>query len=143
MRSMAFIVYGDPVAQGSKRAFVVKNRAVVVDDNKAPLRSWRSQIVDAAREMLNDDPDLLPGDLKEPELGPVRVTLMFFLRQPKRPKASVPITKPDVDKLARAVLDGMTDAGVIRDDSQVTTLTARKRYTTEAPCVRVFVDGDA
>jgi len=32
---------------------------------------------------------------------------------------------------------------VFRDDSQVTTLTVRKRYTTEAPCVRVFVDGDA
>ena len=69
--------------------------------------------------------------------------MMFFLRQPKRPKAPVPITKPDVDKLARACLDGMTDAGVFRDDSQVTTLTARKRYTTEAPHVRVFVDGDA
>ena len=134
MRSLAFQVFGDPVPQGSKRAFVVKNRAVVVDDNKAPLRSWRSAIVDAARAELNGE---------APDLGPVRVTLMFFLRQPKRPKAPVPITKPDIDKLARAVLDGMTDAGVIRDDSQVTTLTVRKRYTTEAPCVRVFVDEDA
>ena len=134
MRSMAFQVFGDPIPQGSKRAFVVKNRAVVVDDNKAPLRSWRSAIVDAARAELNGD---------APDLGPVRVTLMFFLRQPKRPKAPVPITKPDVDKLARAVLDGMTDAGVFRDDSQVTTLTVRKRYTTEAPHLRVFVDGDA
>ena len=131
---MAFQVFGDPVPQGSKRAFVVKNRAVVVDDNKAPLRSWRSAIVDAARAELNGE---------APDIGPVRVTLMFFLRQPQRPKAGVPITKPDVDKLARAVLDGMTDAGVFRDDSQVTTLTVRKRYTTEAPCVRVFVDEDA
>ena len=134
MRSLAFQVFGDPVPQGSKRAFVVKNRAVVVDDNKATLRSWRSQIVDAARAELNGE---------APDLGAVRVTLMFFLRQPKRPKAPVPITKPDVDKLARAILDGLTDAGVIRDDAQVTTLTARKRYTTEAPHVRVFVDGDA
>jgi len=134
MRSLAFQVFGDPVPQGSKRAFVVKNRAVVVDDNKAPLWSWRTAVVDAARAELNGE---------APDLGPVRVTLMFFLRQPKRPKAPVPITKPDVDKLARAVLDGMTDAGVFRDDSQVTTLTVRKRYTIEAPCVRVFVDGDA
>lgn len=134
MRSLTFQVFGDPVPQGSKRAFVVKNRAVVVDDNKATLRSWRSQIVDAARAELNGE---------GPELGPVRITLMFFLRRPQRPKAGVPIVKPDVDKLARAVLDGMTDAGVFRDDSQVTTLTARKRYTTEAPCVRVFVDQDA
>jgi len=134
MRSLAFQVFGDPVPQGSKRAFVVKNRAVVVDDNKATLKSWRSAVVDAARAELNGD---------APELGPVRITLMFFLRRPQRPKAGVPIVKPDVDKLARAVLDGMTDAGVFRDDSQVTTLTARKRYTTETPCVRVFVDGDA
>ena len=142
MRSLAFQVFGDPVPQGSKRAFVVKRvvgrqvkpQAVVVDDNRVSLKTWRSAIVDAARAELNGE---------APELGPVRITLMFFLRQPKRPKASVPITKPDVDKLARAVLDGMTDAGVIRDDSQVTTLTARKRYTTEAPHLRVFVDGDA
>ena len=134
MRSLAFQVFGDPVPQGSKRAFVVKNRAVVVDDNKATLKSWRTAVVDAARAELNGE---------APDLGPVRITLMFFLRQPKRPKAPVPITKPDADKLARAVLDGMTDAGVFRDDSQVTTLTVRKRYTTEAPCVRVFVDGDA
>jgi Holliday junction resolvase RusA-like endonuclease len=135
VRSLAFQVFGDPVPQGSKRAFVVKQRAVVVvDTNKPSLRSWRSQIVDAARHEMSGD---------TPELGAVRVTLMFFLRQPGRPKAGVPITRPDVDKLARAVLDGLTDAGVFRDDSQVTTLTARKRYTTEAPCVRVFVDGDA
>jgi Holliday junction resolvase RusA-like endonuclease len=134
VRSLSFQVFGDPVPQGSKRAFVVKNRAVVVDDNKATLRSWRWAVVDAARAEINGDP---------PELGPIRVTLMFFLRRPQRPKAGVPIVKPDIDKLARAVLDGMTDAGVFRDDSQVTTLTARKRYTTEAPCVRVFVDGDA
>ena len=136
MRSLAFQVFGDPVPQGSKRAVIHRStgRAVVFDDNSGGLRSWRSQIVDAARAELNGE---------APDLGPVRVTLMFFLRQPKRPKAPVPITKPDVDKLARAVLDGMTDAGVIRDDSQVTTLTARKRYTTEAPHLRVFVDGDA
>jgi crossover junction endodeoxyribonuclease RusA len=142
MRSLAFQVFGDPVPQGSKRAFVVKNRAVVVDDNKATLRSWRSAVIDAARAELHSDP--LDGSLvAAPELGPVRVTLMFFLRQPKRPKAKLPITKPDSDKLARAILDGMTDAGVFRDDAQVTTLTVRKRYTTEAPCVRVFVDEDA
>jgi Holliday junction resolvase RusA-like endonuclease len=139
MRSLAFQVFGDPVPQGSKRAFVVKNRAVVVDDNKATLRSWRSAVIDAARVELNADREVAWA----PEKGPVRVTLMFFLRRPKRPKADVPIVKPDVDKLARAVLDGLTDAGVFRDDSQVTTLTARKRYTTEAPCVRVFVDQDA
>ena len=68
MRSLAFQVFGDPIPQGSKRAFVVKNRAVVVDDNKAPLRSWRSQIVDAARAELNGE---------APDLGPVRVTPRF------------------------------------------------------------------
>jgi Holliday junction resolvase RusA-like endonuclease len=136
MRSLAFQVFGDPVPQGSKRAVIHRStgRAVVFDDNSGNLRSWRSEIVSTARAELNGD---------APDLGPVRVTMMFFLRQPKRPKAPVPITKPDADKLARAVLDGMTDAGVFRDDAQVTTLTVRKRYTTEAPCVRVFVDGDA
>ena len=143
MRTLAFTVYGDPVPQGSKRAFVVKQRAVVVDANSAGLKSWRSQVVSAAMEAVNDDPDLLPGDKKHPELGAVKVTLLFFLRQPKRPRSTVPITRPDLDKLIRAVFDGLTDAGVIRDDLQVTSLSAGKRYTTDTPRVQVFVDGDA
>jgi Holliday junction resolvase RusA-like endonuclease len=35
---------------------------------------------------------------------------------------------PDLDKLIRAVGDSLTDAGIIRDDSRIITITARKLY---------------
>jgi hypothetical protein len=36
--------------------------------------------------------------------------------------------RPDADKLARAVLDAITESGTIRDDAQVVSLQVRKRY---------------
>lgn len=132
MRTLAFTVFGDPVPQGSKRAFVVKNRAVVVDDNKAKLLTWRSEVVAAAQAELNGD-----GPIE----GPVKVSVFFYLRQPQRPKHRLPATRPDGDKLERALLDSLTAAGVVRDDGQVTSMSWHKRYG-EPPRAQVFVNGE-
>jgi crossover junction endodeoxyribonuclease RusA len=46
-----------------------------------------------------------------------------------RPGApAYPASKPDLDKLIRAVLDGLTDGGAWKDDGQVVALAARKMY---------------
>jgi Holliday junction resolvase RusA-like endonuclease len=39
-----------------------------------------------------------------------------------------PAKRPDVDKLARACLDALTQSGAIRDDAQVVMLGATKVY---------------
>jgi Holliday junction resolvase RusA-like endonuclease len=39
-----------------------------------------------------------------------------------------PATRPDVDKLIRAVLDALTMSGAIKDDGRVVTLAAVKTY---------------
>jgi Holliday junction resolvase RusA-like endonuclease len=39
-----------------------------------------------------------------------------------------PASKPDLDKLCRAVLDGLTDGGAWKDDGQVVMLLAGKIY---------------
>ena len=52
-------------------------------------------------------------------------------RNANRLKDSAPLwhdKRPDVDKLARAVLDAITESGTLRDDCQVVALSARKRY---------------
>ena len=67
------------------------------------------------------------GD-SDPLIGPVRVSLVFFIERPKSVKREHPSVRPDIDKLARAVLDGLTTAGVYSDDSQVVDLTASKVY---------------
>jgi Holliday junction resolvase RusA-like endonuclease len=46
--------------------------------------------------------------------------------RPSAPKR--PAVKPDLDKLARAVLDGITAGGAIHDDAQVCHLTVEKVY---------------
>ena len=43
-----------------------------------------------------------------------------------------PVTKPDLDKLTRALLDALTDAGIWRDDSQAVELHAEKIYHDQA-----------
>jgi Holliday junction resolvase RusA-like endonuclease len=69
----------------------------------------------------------------------VRVEVDFYLPRPKTVKVkdrALPIVPPDVDKLARAVLDGIGqgpsgkvgDGLVYGDDSQVVELLARKFY---------------
>jgi len=133
-------VFGDPVPQGSKRAFPVyrgkgehrefTGKVAVTDNAGARLAEWRHAIVVAARAGIGET---------APLEGPVWLSLEFWLRQPKRPKFALPATRPDYEKLARAVGDALKAAGVYRDDGQVVTATISKRYTTGSPGVVVTV----
>lgn len=122
-------VPGIPVAQGSKNAYRRGERIVLVESAKR-LPAWRFKISQAAREL---NKELI-------EFDAVRVTLLFMLPQPKKPVRQYPTTKPDIDKLSRAVLDALT--GVLyKDDSQVTQLDAQKVYTYGEPGVYITVTG--
>ena len=68
----------------------------------------------------------------EPIDAPVSVFMDFYLPRPKRPRYDVPAVKPDVDKLARSVLDALEAAGVLTNDSRVTKLRATKHYANTA-----------
>jgi len=111
-------VPGEPRAQGSKRGFVVKGRAVLVESAKG-LGPWRADIKKAASEV-----DFYIAS------GPVSVSLGFILPRPRT--ASKKLTgfalaskRPDIDKLTRAVLDALTGVWM-KDDSQVVELHATK-----------------
>lgn len=121
---MDVFVEGVPVPQGSKNAFVVgkeKPRAVVVDVKQKPLQEWRARIAAA-----------VSGHRFDAHV-PVRVDLGFYLPRGKTVKRALPTTKPDVDKLTRAVFDALTDALVVVDDSQIVTGTQIKRYADDCP----------
>lgn len=110
-------IVGTPKPQGSKRVF---NGRVVEAAGNA-LKVWRKQIADACLAQVNEDHRLM--------LGPVRVEVDFYLERPKTVKRSMPIVPPDVDKLARGLLDGIGQSEVVwGDDSQVVELIARKEY---------------
>jgi Holliday junction resolvase RusA-like endonuclease len=119
---ITFFVYGKPEPQGSVKAFVVKGRPILTSTNNN-LKDWRQTIVDAAQ-----------GIVEAPIGGAVELEVDFFLPRP----ASLPgywkhpTKKPDLDKLVRSVCDALTHT-VLRDDSQVVAIKARKEYCDGGP----------
>jgi Holliday junction resolvase RusA-like endonuclease len=120
--SRTWTVHGTPVPQGSHRiAGRVGQRGRIVDANDH-LGPWRARIAWTCRTSESAR-----------YTGPVAVTLTFRVPAPKRrPRRQVwPAKKPDLDKLCRAVFDGLTDAGVWADDALPCRLAAEKVYATD------------
>jgi len=119
---VAFEVLGVPVPKGNMRAYTPKgwSRPIITDMTKN-VKPWQASIADAARQAMAERP---PLD------GPVVLVVRFFMPRPKSAPKRVrhPTTKPDLDKLLRALKDGLTRAGVYRDDSQVVYVVARKEF---------------
>lgn len=118
-----FRVLGVPVPQGSMKAVPTPAGPRLVDGNKG-LAVWRSNVAAEA-----DVARLTVGTLR----GPLGADVTFHLPMPaSRPKRDrllglVPAWhRPDLDKLLRAVLDGLTAGGLIGDDAQIASLAARK-----------------
>lgn len=109
-----WFVDGVPVPQGSKTAMVVNGRAVMFEANKKH-KSWREHVKAT-----------LPT-LEHPSTNPVRVELQFWFEKPKTVKRTHMSVKPDLDKLARNILDCLSGQ-IIKDDSQVIILNLRKEY---------------
>lgn len=122
---LRFTIEGVAIPQGSKTVF--NGRAV--DANKK-LKPWRKAVTAAASEALAG---------RDAMVGPVYVWLVFRLPRPRTVKRTLPHVKPDLDKLVRAMLDGVTDAKVWADDSQVVYLSAKKLYADDNPYVAVMV----
>ena len=126
MDSFSFFVPGEPITEGSTRAFTSGQRAVVTHDRGPELDQWRLKVAHAAQAAAQD-----AG--WEPRYdGPVAVTAAFFLPRPKSAKKRlVPHVKPDLDKLIRAVGDALApykQPGVLKDDSRIVTWRATKDY---------------
>ena len=127
MDSFSFFVPGEPITEGSTRAFASGQRVVVTHDRGPELALWRLAVKDAALKAARE-----AG--WEPRYdGPVRVTVIFYLPRPKSVPASRywPHVKPDLDKLVRAIGDALAPykrPGVLRDDSRIVEWTARKLY---------------
>jgi crossover junction endodeoxyribonuclease RusA len=121
--SLTVFVPGRPAPQGSKRYL---GSGILVESSKA-VKPWRVDVRAAAADVV-----------AEPMTGPLAVRLEFVMPRPtSTPKRRTPYAtkRPDVDKLARAVLDALGSAGVWADDSQVVLLAASKRLALgNGPC---------
>lgn len=128
-------VRGIPAPQGSKR-HVGNGR--MVESSKA-VGPWREAVRAETQRTIAETP---VEDLRL-HWHPVVVDIVFYLPRPKGhmsarggPRDSAPVhhtTRPDLDKLARAVLDGLTAGGMWSDDNQVVRLVAEKQYADDYP----------
>lgn len=113
-------VPGIPIPQGSTKAYVRGDRAVITHSNDKTM-PWRGQVSAFIRNEVG-------SEVMHPT-GGVGVALSFVMpRRAAEPKRVTPLhtRKPDLDKLIRCVLDGMTGL-VFTDDAQVVTVVAGKR----------------
>lgn len=136
---LAFTIYGNPQPQGSK----VRTRWGMHDDNAEALAPWRDSVIAAGQRAMAG---------REPITEPVRVNIVATYPRPGnhwgtgrnagKLKPSAPIHhtgKPDIDKVCRSILDGLTIARVWTDDRQVFELHSEKRWGGRAESPRADV----
>lgn len=120
-----FVVHGQPRPAGSKKAYVVGGRAIVVDANPAS-KPWKQEVTSAALAELFGEMLVEPSLPLFPD-GAVFLRMRFTLKRPKTHrradgtlKTDAPhfhTNRPDALKLARAVEDALSGV-VYRDDAQ-------------------------
>lgn len=125
--SVSFTVAGVPVPQGSSRAFVVKGRAVVTSSNKN-LAQWRQRIATEAQRAASE-----AGWCSEGQFAYAVTADFYFPRTKSMGKKLIRHTvRPDLDKLQRAVGDGITGI-LIADDAKIDRWSVSKSYLPPDP----------
>lgn len=116
MPSRKFFIPGTPAPQGSKR-YVGRGRMV---ESSKKLEEWREVIAQVAGLRLPPIADC-----------PVIVSATFILHRPQRLGVTGDepmIYKPDLDKLTRALGDGLVQSRRLDDDSRIVAWRVAKRY---------------
>jgi Holliday junction resolvase RusA-like endonuclease len=137
-----FEVLGTPAPKGSARAINIRGRARLIasgsNANRKALVEWDRAVRGRVDELLGGRGTLFMN-------APLEVHLVFRLERPKSHygsgrnagvlKDSAPrwhTVKPDADKLARAVLDSLTEVdqrpGLFDDDARIPILVSQKEW---------------
>jgi Holliday junction resolvase RusA-like endonuclease len=119
------LIAGHPAPKGS-RVFLGKGRGSRESSDRC--KPWVEQIIYAARA------NRPPGGPLEP---PYEVELSFSMPKGDRPKYGWPTKDGDLDKLVRAVLDGLTQGGMLVDDRHVTRIVTEKKFGTPSVAIRI------
>jgi Holliday junction resolvase RusA-like endonuclease len=138
-RELTFVVFGLPTPKGSKRGIPIRRGdghtgVAMVESSGEKLKDWIRRLESVVQGQVAQMPTMLEG--------PLAVTLDFAMPRPKSVRKDIVwhTKKPDIDKLARAVLD-VCSGVLFADDALVCELNARKVYVVGelAPSVNVTI----
>lgn len=111
-------VEGRPAPKGSRIAGKTKTGKAYTYPASVYEKGWVAEVTHAAKLAMRH------REMPEP---PYEIDLTFYLKPSKRPKYPWP-SSLDLDKLARAVIDGLVKGGCMKDDRHVCALTVRKTW---------------
>jgi Holliday junction resolvase RusA-like endonuclease len=119
---VTFTVYGLPQPKGSMKYIGHHGGKPRLKSTSKGLPAWDEAVqVHAAKACGTKAPPYFDG--------PVRVDIVFTCPRPKKAKDQrYPVTKPDLDKLTRAIYDALKQAGVFIDDSYVCASSIAKHF---------------
>lgn len=123
-----FFIPGNPVAQGRGRIVRIGQNARIADPVKS--REWKAYVKAVAAEHA-------PA---RPSSEPIFLSLWFVFQRPKsRKRDRFVVTRPDIDNLAKGIMDAMNGI-FFEDDRQVVSLDVAKEYVAgDAPGVHVHL----
>jgi Holliday junction resolvase RusA-like endonuclease len=135
--NVRFRVYGLPAPKGSQEFIRAPQGHRYVKESSPRLPRWKVDIQEAI--MVSHVRALK----RTPFTGPVSVTVTFYLPHPKGPSVhgDWPLGAPDLDKLERGLGDGLQDASIVLNDSQIVSWRSLKVWETpvEKPGADVLV----
>jgi len=138
-------VSGKPITQGSVSPIPYRRKGGKLGVSvfqKPELLSWRDNIKNTFFDKYPELKDAPNFD----KSTPLKATLVFGLEKPKTVKRTNVTTKPDLDKLIRAVFDALTGVAYVDDSQVVCICNTRKIYTIGTGWVLIrierYIEGD-
>ncbi len=145
---LRFVVTGQPVAKGRPMASVVCGHVHMRTPKKT--ENYEARVHQAAVDAKPPEWELLDG--------PIEIEIVAVFERPERllarskrtglllygfPERMPHTSRPDLDNVVKAVLDGIDGAGIWRDDARVCRIRAEKVYRAinETACIEVLVSG--
>ena len=126
-------VLGLPQPQGSMKAYTNRatGRPIILDSNDK-LKDWRMRVEVEARRVEAEEHFRVPGKAS------YRLWVLFQFPEPKSKHCVHKNTRPDLDKLIRAVCDALTDI-LLDDDAEIVEMVGAKEWGSKAPGVWIYL----
>lgn len=124
--AVAFVVYGDPAPQGSKKSLgMVPSKTVpgkmvplLVESSAKRVKTWRGDVVDGFTSIRPAGWTPVAVDNRDA----VVLDMVFTRNRPgslPKSRRCWPGATPDLSKLARSTEDALKTAGVYQDDARI------------------------